>query len=274
MFELETWKDLTFAEVDGQTIQLDLYRPRTQDADSPVVIYIHGGGFFTGDKADDPDRIEGLARQGVAVASINYRLAEQALYPAQVHDVKAAVRWLRANASEYDLAAQRVGIWGASVGGYLAAMIGLTAGDAELEGSLGGNLDQSSEVQAVVSWFGLSDLIGYTRQTSLENMVLKDPVEQAVFGAEPIAAEDEIVAMASPINRVHRGAPPFLISTGDRDRLVPQSESQGLHDALVRVGVETTMCLLGGVGHEDPHFHTAANLSLTAAWLRSHLVDA
>lgn len=268
--DLKITKDLTYAVVDGQPLTLDLYRPAT-DEDVPVVLYLHGGGYRVGDKADHETRLTGLASQGIAVASANYRLVPNAIYPAQIHDGKAAIRWLRASGSTHGLATTRIAIWGASAGGYLASMIGLTADDPDLEGTVGPELNESSSVQAVVTWFAPSDLIANSRRTWLEKMILDEPAENGLFGRDEIAVDDEYVRTSSPYDRVTPIAPPFLITAGDRDRIVPESQGRTLHDALVRNGVDSTYTLVGGAGHEDPRFDSPTNLAMTAGWLRSQL---
>ncbi|MFD0689670.1 alpha/beta hydrolase [Actinomadura fibrosa] len=265
--------DIEFAVAQGTPLKLDIYRP-DGPAPVPVVLYLHGGGWQVGDKTDGADeRLRAIAQYGIAVASADYRFAAEATYPAQVHDVKAAVRWLRAHGHEHGLAVGRIGVWGASAGAYLASMVGLTAKDAELEGAVGGNLDQSSAVDVVVHWFGQSDLLANSRRTWLEKEILNPPFEGPLLGLDDVAADPELARAASPLNRVTGDAPPFLIVHGDRDRVAPAAESLALHDALVRAGAESTMVLLGGAGHEGAEFDRPDHLRLTAAFLLSHLTD-
>lgn len=264
-------KDVVYARIGGQILALDIYRPETE-VWPPVVLYLHGGGWAVGDKRDgSSERLQALASNGVAVASANYRLTSAAGYPAQIYDVKAAIRWLRANGAQRRLAVDRLAVWGASAGAYLAAMVGLTAGDRHLEGDVGEHKEQSSAVQAVVSWFGPSDLIGTSHRTWLEARILGVPFENALFKVETIAPDNSQVREASPINRVGPGAPPFLIAHGNLDRMVAEAESRALHDALVRHGCDVTMIVLGGAGHEDPKFDSPAHLGMTALWLKAQL---
>lgn len=267
MSDVKTVRDLCFATVDGNELCLDLYLPADQDA--PLVVYAHGGGFMAGDKADGEHRLIGMAKHGVAVASINYRFAAQALFPAQVHDMKAAVRWLRGHGGSYGLATQRVGVWGASAGGYLASMVALSADDPELEGDLGTDLDQSSTVQAAVIWFAPSDLASSGRRSPLEAQILFAPFEAAVLGLQE--SDPVRMAPASALARVTATAPPFLIAHGDSDRMVPPSESAALHNALGRAGVLATLVSLAGAGHEDPMFDGPEHQAMTASWLRAVL---
>lgn len=264
--------DLEYASVDGVSLTLDLYRPSSQAATVPVVLYLHGGAWQVGDKTDHADaRLEAVARHGIAVASANYRFASQAPFPAQIHDTKAAIRWLRANGTTYGLATDRIGIWGASAGAVLAGLAALTPGDDEFEGAVGEHTDQSSTVDAVVHWFGQSDLLTNSGRSRLESELLNPPVEPPLFGVEDLTAIADRVRAASPLTRVHSDAPPFLIAHGDRDRITPAAESSALHDALVRAGAESTLILLGGAGHEGPEFDRPDHIALTAAFLTAHL---
>ena len=273
MRRVDVEKDVVYARAGEQTLALDIYRPDT-DLSPPVVLYLHGGGWAVGDKADgSSERLEALARHGVAVASANYRLTSAATYPAQIHDVKAAVRWLRANGAQRGLAVHRLAAWGASAGAYLATMTGLTAGDPYLEGIVGDYKDESSAVQAVVSWFGPSDLVQTSRRTWLETRILGVPFENSLFALENIALNNSDVRHGSPINRVGPNAPPFLIAHGSLDRMVAESEGRALHDALVRHGCDVTMITLGGAGHEDPKFDSKVHLGMTAQWLTAQLTD-
>lgn len=247
---------------------LDLYRP---DVDGPVptVVYLHGGGWQVGDKtADAKERLEGLARLGIAVVSANYRLVPTSRYPAQIQDAKAAVAWVREAGEEHNLATDRVGVWGASAGGYLASMLGVTNDDPEFSGDLG---PETTRVDAVVDWFGQSDLQSNAKRTWLEKEILNPPFEQAFLDLEDPSAGGDLVASASPLRRVTSDAPPFLIVHGDRDRVTPIYESAALHEALVRYGVQSTFITLGGAGHESHDFDRGDHLAMTAAFLIHHL---
>jgi acetyl esterase/lipase len=263
-------RDLVFAAPDGVELALDIYRAPQDDA--PVTVYLHGGGWSVGDKAaDGPRRLAPLSAYGVAVVSVNYRLAPAATFPSQLHDVKAAVRWLRANGARLGLPTQRLGIWGASAGAYLSSLLALTAGVDRLEGTVGGNLDQSSAVQAVVHWFGQSDLIASASRTELEARLLPFAFEAGLLGITNIADAADRAKELSLLSWVSPDAPPFLIAHGDRDHVILPSEGEALHDALVRAGADSRFELLGGTGHEGAAFDRPASLAMTAAWLRAAL---
>ena len=156
--EVEVVRDIEFARTGSGPLALDLYKPAGARA-AKTVLFLHGGGWALGARnVHAEERLAPIAQRGVAVASASYRFTDVATHPAQVHDVKGAVRWLRANGDELGLATERIGAWGASAGGFLALTLGLTAGVAELEGDVGGNLDQDSSVTAVCDWFAPVDL--------------------------------------------------------------------------------------------------------------------
>jgi acetyl esterase/lipase len=262
-----------FASVGDTTLKLDLYRaPQT---DAPLVLYVHGGGWRSGDRTDaGHERLAPLAACGVTVASVDYRLVPGAVFPEQLHDLKGAVRWLRAHGPRLGLRSERMGIWGASAGAYLGSLLALTAGADGFEGAVGGNLEQSSAVQAVVHWFGQSDLLVSGSRNDLEARLLPFAFEAGLLGVSSVAGAADRARGLSLLRRVSTEAPPFLIAHGDRDHIVAPSEGTALHDALSRAGVDTQLMLLGGAGHEGPEFHRPATLAMTAAWLRDKLMTA
>jgi acetyl esterase/lipase len=259
-----------FATVGETTLGLDLYR--APQADAPLVLYVHGGGWRTGDKADaGAERLAPLAAYGVTVASVDYRLVPGATFPDQMHDLKGAVRWLRAHGPTLGVPTDRLGIWGASAGAYLGSLLALTTGDDEFEGNVGGNLERSSEVQAVVHWFGQSDLLVSGSRSDIEAHLLPFAFEAGLLGVNSVAEAADRARGLSLLARVTPQAPPFLIAHGDRDHVVAPSESEALHHALSRAGADTQFMLLGGAGHEGSEFARPAILAMTAAWLRAKL---
>ena len=261
-----------FATVGRTTLSLDLYRASQTDA--PLVLFVHGGGWRSGDRADaHSERLAPMAACGVTVASADYRLVPDATFPDQVHDLKGAVRWLRAHGGALGLRTDRLGIWGASAGAYLASLLALTPGDDELEGTVGGHLEQSSDVQAVVHWFGQSDLLVSGSRSDTEARLLPFAFEAGLLGVGSMDDAADRARGLSLLTRVSPQAPPFLIAHGDRDHVVAPSEGMVLHDALSRAGADTRLLLLGGAGHEGPEFDRPATLAMTAAWLRAVLTS-
>ena len=152
-------KDLVYAKVDGRELKLDVYWDETAEGTMPLIVCVHGGGWTEGSKDWCPALR--MVKSGYVAASINYRLSQHAPFPAQIHDCKAAIRWLRAHAKDYHIDPKRIGVWGGSAGGHLVALLGTTGGNKELEGSVGGNMEQSSRVQAVCDFFGPTDLFDF-----------------------------------------------------------------------------------------------------------------
>jgi acetyl esterase/lipase len=267
-------KDAAYATL-SEAQKLDLYLPEGEGP-FPVVVSIHGGGFMMGDKADAMGTagFDQLLAEGYAVAAVNYRLSGEATFPAAVEDVKAAVRWLRANAATYNLNPDAIGAWGASAGGNLAAMLGTSCGAAEIEGADLGNADQSSCVQAVVDWFGPTDFLQMDAQFEgtdcPQTHDAADSPESAYLGA-PIQDVPELAAQANPITYVTAGAPPFLIQHGTADCNVPPQQSQLLYDALTAAGADAGLTLIDGAGHGGSQFWEAANWQMVVDFLNANL---
>ena len=235
-------RDLRYASTPQKDLLLDLYRPERPAADKlPLVVWIHGGGWRNGSK-DNAGLAAPLAAEGYVVASISYRLSGDAIFPAQIHDCKAALRWLRAHAGDYGIDPRRAGVWGASAGGHLAALLGTSGGVRELEGDVGGNLRYSSNVQAVCNFFGPTDLLQMDAHSISDRIVhdAPDSPESRLIGG-PIQEHPEQAAKANPIRYVTPDDPPFLIVHGDKDPLVPFHQSELLYAALEQAGVPATL---------------------------------
>jgi acetyl esterase/lipase len=235
----------------GQT--LDLYLPTHIKVGSkvPLLVWIHGGGWRHGSKADTPGP-KYLVDNGYAMASINYRLTDSAKFPAQVEDCKAAIRWLRKHADEYGFDPERIGVFGASAGGHLVAMLG-TTGDLRKFDLVGGNTDISSQVEAVCDICGPSDLTTIAQQAGAQYR-LKDLVKQ-FLGSDPDTNKN-IALDASPVTYAHSGEPPFLIMHGDCDELVPYEQGKELYAALKKVNVDAELSTQKGGGHGFMNFMT------------------
>ena len=280
---VEVVRDIEYAQTDSGPLALDLYRPAGPER-AVTVLYLHGGGWAVGHRtAYASERLVPVARRGVAVASASYRFTDVASYPSQLHDAKAAVRWLRGHGDELGLATERIGAWGASAGGYLALMLGLTAGSAELEGS-GGNPEQDSSVQAVCDWFAPVDLAEARTGGSefpLPDFASGPPPDPSysarLLGLRRIEDDLEAARAASPLHLAGgaRGdAQSYLIMHGDHDGLVSDGQSRAMHAALVSCGVESSLILLGGANHEGPEFDRPAVLSAVAGFFLAALARA
>ena len=252
-------RNLAYVENGHKAQVLDLYYPEKSEKNLPLVVWIHGGAWSAGSKNVGPPQLW-LLEKGYAVASVEYRFSQVAPFPAQIHDCKAAIRWLRAHANEYHLDAEHIGVWGSSAGGHLVALLGTSGEVKELEGDLGNN-NQSSRVQAVCDFFGPSD-IGKMGAQSGENSKMnhdepKSPESRLLGG--PVQENLDKAAKASPLTYVSKDDAPFLIMHGDQDPLVPLKQSQTLADALKAVGVPVMLAVIQGAGHGGKQFDSAEN---------------
>jgi acetyl esterase/lipase len=234
--------DVEYANPDGQHLQLDLARPKEGKGPFPAVVCIHGGGFRAGTRQGyDPLCIK-LAERGYVAVTVSYRLAPKYPFPAAVHDVKAAVRWLRANAKKYDIDPERIGATGGSAGGHLAQFLGVTGGVKEFEGD-GGNAGQSSRVACVVNFYGPSD---FTR--SYGKSVDASEVLPLFLGGDLEKARHKHI-VASPLYWVTPEAAPTLCVHGTVDRYVAHEQAVWLVDRLKAADVEAELLTLEGAGH-------------------------
>ena len=261
-------RDLPYVTQGHYRQKLDLYLPGgTQPL--PLIVWVHGGAFRLGGKGDKVPLK--YVDRGYAVASINYRLSQHALFPAQIEDCKAAVRWLRAHAAQFGLAPQRFAAWGESAGGHLAAMLGVTGHVRALEA--GEHLDVSSRVQAVVDYFGPTDFLQMDAHREPGGQVHDSPdsPESELVGG-PIREHPDRVARANPVTYVQPDAAPFLIVHGEVDPLVPHHQSELLVAALQEAGVSVSFYTVRGAGHGG--FTDPAVPRLTETFLAQHLQPA
>lgn len=248
---VEVIRDLVFSRPDtAGDLCLDLYLPRHPPGPLPVIVWLPAGGWREMSRGRSPHLGRLFAQRGYAMADVAIRSTETAIWPAQLHDVKAAVRYLRSVAKEHGLDADRIGVWGDAAGGHLAALLGLTGDTTALEGD-GGHAGYSSRVQAVVECAAPVDFF------RMDEDALPDGVVYDVDAGSPIAAlvggtsseQPQRTAEASPVNHVHPAASPFLILHGDRDRFIGPRQSERLFDALSAVGAEATLVLIEDVDH-------------------------
>jgi acetyl esterase/lipase len=240
-------RNLAYVTNGHERQRLDLFIPAGATNPLPLIIWIHGGAWQGGSKENCP-ALRYLER-GYAVASINYRLSQHAIFPAQIEDCKAAVRWLRVHAKEHSLDPNRFAAWGSSAGGHLVALLG-TSGDAK-EFDVGENLHVSSRVQAVVDFFGPTDFTQMSKYSPpnapFDHDAADSPEARLIGGA--VQENKGKAARANPITYVSKDDPPFLIMHGDKDNLVPYQQSELLRDALVKAGVEVKLRIVEGAGH-------------------------
>ena len=299
-----TFADVAYAQVGGTTLRLDLYLPAATGTTAPVLVWIHGGGWCSGGRSPLAAYARPLVGQGVAVVAVSYRLTSSvpncsnsagSIWPAQIHDLKGAVRWLRANAALYNLDPSRIAVWGQSAGAHVASILALSSGVAELEGNVGGNLGQSSAVLAGIAFFPPTDLLQLGPDFALTPPNRPDLVTPADgpatphsiligFGAagegigvlranlsnpaSPWPARVALAQSANPVNFVDAADPPMFLAHGTADITVPINQSRRLRDALVSAGVLHSYREVVGFGHT---VLDAASEQAARDWLLSRL---
>ena len=250
-----TMTEVTYSTMQGfRPLTLDMYQPQGKSDPRPVLVFIHGGNWVGGDSRHDspfgdfPGLLASIAARGYVVASVNYRLAGEAHFPAAVLDIKTAIRFLRTHAGDYNIDETRFAAWGVSAGGHLASMIAVSCGVTGLEPPSTGNDKPPSDcVQAAIDWCGLIDL--ETIYTDFDKPVPDTSVEGAFLGCEPALCPTEVAHNASPLTYVNAMSPPFLIQHGDADTTVSVKQSQALYDALKAQGVPAELVIYPGVAH-------------------------
>jgi acetyl esterase/lipase len=240
----EIGTNLVYAKVGERELHVNLVLPKKKPTNSlPVIVWIHGGGFKIGDYTRN--RAAWFAEHGYAAASVQYRFTGVAPLPAQVFDCKAAIRFLRANASKYGLDPNHIGVWGGSAGGHLAALIGTSADIKELEGDLG-NADQSSRVQAVSPWYGLYDMTAGDKDRKKDTKKLEPFID---FLGGTFAEKRDLAKLVSAVTHATKDDPPFLIVHGEIDRTMPIHQAELLNDALSKAGADVTFIRVKGGNH-------------------------
>lgn len=244
------YRDVVFATVGDKTLALDIYLPNASE-NPPLLVWVHGGAWRSGSKTDVPSV---FVEHGFATASVDYRLSPEARFPAQVHDIKAAIRFLRARGEEYGFRTDRIAIAGSSAGAHLAALVGVTNGHAELEGTVGNNLDESSDVQAILSYFGASNLTTILNQSTPHGLSVRKPALDLFLGGQPDAVPD-VAKLASPVFHVDTGDPPLLLLHGDQDPQMPINQSHELEGIYRQHGLDASLDVVHGAAHGGPAFY-------------------
>ena len=271
-------RDVPFARVDQSELRLDLYLPE-QVTPLGMIVWVHGGAWRAGSRASVD--LAGLAERGWALASVDYRLSPVAKFPAQVHDIKAAIRFLRENAAKYGYPRAPFVIAGSSAGAHLAALVGVTNGHPELEGHVGSvraapsaksspSAQPSSAVQAIVSLYGASNLTSILAQSTPHGLSVRVPALELLLGARPEAAP-ELARLASPVFHVGASDPPLLLLHGDQDHQMPINQSHELAGAYEKLGLPVRFVVVHGAGHGGPAFSDAHHLALIDEFLRQQL---
>jgi len=261
-------RDLEFARVNGISLKLDLYLSEGKRSRQPLIVWVHGGAWRRGTRQNVP--IQGLVREGFAIASVDYRLTPVAPFPANVHDIKAAIRWLRANGERFHLATERVGIAGASAGGHLAALVGTSNAHPALEGKVGDHLDQSSDVAAIVSCYGAANLTTILRQSTPHGLGVRIPALQLLLGGQP-EDKPELARLASPVFQVDKEDPPLLLIHGDQDHQMPVNQSIELYGRYRELGLPVKLEFIHGGGHGGKAFYDERRMKMVSDFFAEHL---
>ena len=262
--------DVVFATVGDQALKLDLYLPEGV-ADPPLVVWIHGGGWRGGSKSKVP--IRAVVQDGYALASIEYRFTDRQIFPAQIHDCKGAIRWLRSNAQRYGYRADWIAVAGSSAGGHLALLLGTSGKVHQLEGETAGNLDQSSSVQAVIDYYGPADFM-LRRKTQPDRALTEKSGSFALLGGlRDGKIEPDLERLASPTTHVDPTDPPLLVFHGTNDKTVLLDQSQRIESVYRQKGLPVQLVTVRGAGHGGSKFYSGENLERVRSFLRSHRPD-
>jgi acetyl esterase/lipase len=269
-----TFTNVAYATT-STTQTMDIYMP-SGVGPFPVVVLIHGGAFMMGSKSDESANCAALTSQGYVAVSINYRLSGEAKFPAQIQDCKAAVRFIRANATKYKINPDKIGSWGASAGGNLASMLGTSSGINELEGASLGNATFSSKVTATVDWFGPINFLTMDAEATTLGFTIttnsSTSPESKLMGAAVQTIPDQ-VAKANPTTYISSDDAAFLIQVGSLDRNIPYTQSQNFSTALKSVlgDGKVTFELISGAAHGGTQFTTTTNISKVIAFFDKYL---
>jgi acetyl esterase/lipase len=245
--KIDVQTDVEYAKAGDVSLKLDVYRPKVNSEEPrPCIVWIHGGGWQNGNKSSGLGRLAILVASGDYVgASVGYRLSDVATWPAQIHDCKAAIRYLRAHAKDLGIDPNRIGVWGSSAGGHLVSLLGTSGDVKEVEGELG-TTGVSSRVACIVDYCGPSDFLLF----GLEAPRMNTPGQPVynLFGG-PLKEKESEAKAASPVTHVTADDPPFLIVHGTADKTVPLTQAERLYDAAKKAGVDTTFVKIDGGGH-------------------------
>ncbi|MFP6829121.1 MAG: alpha/beta hydrolase [Gammaproteobacteria bacterium] len=259
--------DIVYGTVDGRELKLDLYMP-AEATNPPLLVYVHGGAWRRGSK--DSILTTTFVEDGYAMASLDFRLSGEAMFPAQIHDIKAAIRFLRGNAVTLGYDATRLAILGTSSGAHLATVVGVTNGHDELEGEVGEHLEQSSDVQAIVSYYGASNLTTILKQSTPHGLSVRAPALDLLLGGQP-DEQLELARLASPVFHVEASDPPLLILHGDQDPQMPINQSHELHHAYKEGNLQVQFEVVHGAAHGGRQFSDEKRNALVEAFLDEQL---
>ena len=261
-----THRDVEYARVGEHRLLLDLYLPPQSPKPVPLAVWIHGGAWRAGSKDSVP--VERWLQQGFAITSIEYRLSPVARFPAQINDIKAAIRWLSGNAKTYAFDSNRFIIAGSSAGGHLAALVGVSNGIPALEGDLGDLKSTSSDVQAIVSFFGASNLESILSQSTSHGLSVRIPALELLLGGQPDQKQD-LAKLASPVTHVDATDPPLWLIHGDADPQMPIEQSNELQQRYTDLRLKVDFEIVNGGKHGGEGFFGNEQLDRVAKEIRA-----
>jgi len=245
-------KDVVYAEADGRKLLLDIYKPSSNN-NPYLIVWVHGGAWHSGSKESPPLSFVG---SGYALASVDYRLSVEAKFPAQIHDIKAAIRYLRANAAKYGYRSDKIIIAGSSAGAHLAALTGVTNNDKELEGNVGEYTTTSSAVQAILDYYGPTNFTTILKQSTPHGVSVRGPAMALLLG-KTVDNIPDMARKVSPVFQIDASDPPLLIFHGDQDIQVPINQSHELVGAYKSHNLKVQLEVVYGAGHSDtPYFES------------------
>lgn len=259
-------KDIKYATTPEKQLFLDLYMP-TNATKPALMVWIHGGAWSGGSKENPPTE---FIEHGFALASINYRLSGEAKFPTQIHDIKAAIRFLRANAQKYGFDADKIILWGSSAGGHLAVLAGVTNGNADLEGNLGENLQTSSKVQAILDYYGPTNLTTILKQSTPHGLNVRTPALELLFG-KPVKDISAELNLASPVFHIDKNDPPLFICHGDQDIQVPINQSIELYGKYKQAGLKVEIEFIYGAAHGGKEYTNPVLIEQVLKFLKNNL---
>ncbi len=244
-------KTLVYTVSHGKKRKLDLYLPDNIGEPSPIIIYFHGGGWMSGGKKIIEPGVLQQVKRGYAVASISYSFIPWKKWPTQAHEIKAAIRWLRTNAEEYNLDSEKFLVWGVSAGAHLVNVLGCSNTSEELEGNLEPK-NISSEVQGVVSWYGFSD---FSQMGKNGFIAFLTNIATSFLVGERVKKNTEKTQNANPINYINQNTAPFFIMHGAKDTIVNIHQSELLYAALQKQGIQSSYTRIPNYFHADVRFN-------------------
>jgi len=257
-------RDLEYARAGEQRLKLDLHVPSGKPR-PPLIVWVHGGAWRSGSRNSMP--LGKLVEDGYWVASVDYRLSTEAKFPAQIHDLKAAIRFLRGHSRQWSVPSKKIVIAGDSAGAHLAALVGVSNGNAELEGAVGSGRAESSDVQGIISFYGAANLTTILKQSTPHGLKVRVPALDLLLGGQP----DELPALArlaSPVFHVDRHDPPLLLLHGDQDPQMPINQSHELCGAYKKVNAPVQFEVVHGAAHGGAAFYDAERMTVVKKFLR------